>query len=119
MSSHPLNVRKRIPWGALIWTLPLAYVFWAPYQQHAGWLEWSTTAATLIVVLVLFLAGLTYAEHRRIVGGVCLVILLIAIGSLAWRPSGGIYFPVSAVFVAPAVAGGIGVSMALMSIIAV
>ena len=65
MSSHPLTVRKRVPWGFLVWTLPLAYVFWAPYQQRAGWFEWTATALTLAAVLALFLAAFAYDEHRR------------------------------------------------------
>ena len=102
MSSHLLSVRKPIPWGFLVWTLPLLYVFWAPYQQRAGWFEWAATALTLAAVLALFLAALTYDERRRIVAGICAALLVIAIGSLAYRPSGGIYFPVAAAFVAPA-----------------
>ena len=49
MSSHPPTVRKRVPWGFLVWTLPLAYVFWAPYQQRAGWFEWTVTTLTLLL----------------------------------------------------------------------
>jgi len=119
MSSHPPIVRKPIPWGFLVWTLPLLYVFWGPYQQHAGWLEWTATALTLAAVLALFLAALAYDEHRRIVAGICVVLLLIAIGFLAYRPSGGIYFPVAAAFVAPAVGGRVGLTLTILSAIAV
>ena len=119
MSSHPLSVRKPIPWGFLVWTLPLLYVFWAPYQQRAGWLEWTATALTLAAVLALFLAALAYDEHRRIVAGICVAVLLIAIGFLAYRPSGGIYFPVAAAFVAPAVGGRVGLTMTILSAVAV
>ena len=90
MSSHPLTVRKPVPWGFLVWTLPLAYVFWAPYQQRAGWFEWTATTLTLLVVLALFLTALTYDEHRRFVARICAALLLIAIGFLAYRPSGGL-----------------------------
>src|SRR5262245_50304192 len=62
MISQRLTVRKPVPWGFLVWTLPLAYVFWAPYQQGAGWFEWTATTLTLLVVLALFLAALTYDE---------------------------------------------------------
>ena len=119
MSSHPLSVRKPIPWGFLVWTLPLLYVFWAPYQQGAGWFEWTATALTLAAVLALFLAALAYDEHRRIVAGICVALLLIAIGFLAYRPSGGIYFPVAAAFVAPAVGGRVGLTMTILSAVAV
>ena len=108
-----------MPWGFLVWTLPLLYVFWAPYQQRAGWFEWTATALTLAAVLALFLAALAYDEHRRIVAGVCVALLLVAIGFLAYRPSGGIYFPVAAAFVAPAVGGRVGLTLTILSAIAV
>ena len=119
MSSHPLTVRKRVPWGFLVWTLPLAYVFWAPYQQRVGWFEWAATALTLAAVLALFLAALTYDEHRRFVARICVALLLIAIGFLAYRPSGGLYFCVAAAFVAPVVGGRVGLSMTIVSAVAV
>jgi two-component system sensor histidine kinase DesK len=118
MSSQQPTIRKPVPWGFLVWTLPLAYVFWAPYQNGAGWLEWTTTALTLGAVLALFLTGLTFDEHRRIVAAVCGALLLIAVGSLAYRPSGGLYFPVAAAFVAPAVGGSVGLSVAIVLAIA-
>ena len=118
MSAHQLIVRKKVPWGFLAWTLPWGYVFWAPYQQHASWLEWLVTALTLSVALALFLAGLTYAENRRFATGICIALLLISIGFLAYRPSGGIYFGIAAAFVAPAVGGSIGLSMAIVSAMA-
>jgi len=115
MNSHQLTVRKRVPWGFLAWTLPWGYVFWAPYQQHAGWFEWTATTLTLSAVLALFLAGLTYAENRKFVAGVCVALLLISIGFLAYRPSAGIYFGIAAAFVPPAVGGSIGLSMMILS----
>src|SRR5262245_4072845 len=105
MSSHQLTIEKRVPWGALAWSLPLLYVFWDPYQQRAGWFEWAVTALTLVTVLALFLAAVTYAEHRRPMARICGVLLIIAIGSLAYNPGGGIYFPVMANFVAYALGG--------------
>ena len=119
MSSHPPIVRKRVPWGFLVWTLPLAYVFWAPYQQRAGWFEWTATALSLAVVLTLFLAALTYDEHRRFVTGICVALLLVAIGFLGYRPSGGLYFPVLTAFVPAAVGGRVGLSMTIVSAVAV
>src|SRR6516162_4964634 len=118
MSTHQPTVRKRVPWGFLVWTLPWAYVFWAPYQQRAGWLEWTTTTLTLLAALALFMAALTYAEYRKLVGGICVALLLIAIGSLAYRPSGGIYFPIVATFIPGVVGGSIGLSMTLVSVVA-
>ena len=119
MSSHPLSDRKPIPWGFLVWTLPLLYVFWAPFQQRAGWFEWTATALALAAVLALFLAALAYDERRRIVAGICVALLLIAVGFLAYRPSGGIYFPVAAAFVAPAIGGRVGLTMTILSAVAV
>ena len=119
MSSHPLSVRKPIPWGFLVWTLPLLYVFWAPYQQRAGWLEWTATTLTLLAVLALFLTALTDVEHRRLVAGICVALLLIASGFLAYRPSGGLYVPVAAAFAPAAAGGGIRLSMTVVSAVAV
>ncbi len=119
MSSHPLTVPKHVPWGFLVWMLPLAYVFWAPYQQRAGWFEWTATTLTLLAVLALFLTALTYVEQRRLVAVVCVALLLIASGFLAYRPSGGLYFPVAAAFVPAAVGGGIRLSMTVVSAVAV
>ena len=112
-------VRKPVPWGFLVWTLPLAYVFWAPYQQGAGWFEWALTTLTLLVVLALFLAALTYDEHQTFVASICVALLLIAIGFLAYRPSGGLYFPVAAAFVAPAVSGHVRWSMTIVTAIGI
>jgi two-component system sensor histidine kinase DesK len=114
MSSHSNPIPKPIPWGFLVWTLPLLYVFWAPYQQRADWFEWTATVFTLAAVLALFLAALAYDEHRRIVGGACLALLLVAVGFLAYRPSGGIYFPVAAAFVAPTIGGRVGPTMTVL-----
>jgi two-component system sensor histidine kinase DesK len=119
MSAHPLTVRKPVPWGYLVWTLPLAYVYWAPYQQRAGWLEWTATTVTVVIVLALFLAALAYDEYRRVVARICVALLLIAIGFLAYRPSGGLYFPVAAAFVAAAWGGSTGLSMTIVSGVAV
>jgi two-component system sensor histidine kinase DesK len=119
MLSHQLTGRKRVPWGFLAWAVPLAYVFWDPYQRHAGWFEWTATAATLLAVLAFFLAGITHAENRRVAAGICVALLLIASGFLAYRASGGIYFPVVATFVPAAVGGSIGLSMAIVFALAV
>lgn len=119
MSPHPPSVRRRIPWGYLVYTLPLAYVFWAPYEHGAGALEWIVTALTFAAVLALFLAGLTYGGHRRLAAALCVSLLLIAIGALAYRPGGGLYFPVAATFVPVAAAGSMPLLMTLLSAIAV
>jgi two-component system sensor histidine kinase DesK len=42
----------------------------------------------------------------------------MAVGFLAYRPSGALYFPMAAAFIAPAVGGRIGLSMALVFAIA-
>jgi two-component system, NarL family, sensor histidine kinase DesK len=119
MNSDPLTVRKRVPWGFLTWAVPLAYVFWAPYQQRAGWFEWTATTLTLAAVLALFLTGITHGEHRKLCAAVCVALLGIALSFLGYRPSGGIYFPVAAAFVPAAVAGSVGWSMAIVFAIAV
>jgi two-component system sensor histidine kinase DesK len=119
MSSHAPTAPKRVPWGFLVWTLPLAYVFWDPYRLGATWLEWVTTAATLAVVLALFLTGITYDEQRKIVGRVCVALLLIALAGVAYRPSFGLYFPVAAAFVGSAVGGRLSWSVAILSAMAV
>lgn len=119
MSSHPLTARKRVPWHFLVWTLPMAYVFWAPYQQGAGWIEWTATTLVLAAVLTLFMAALTYAEYPRFVAGLCAALLLIAASFLAYRPSGGIYFPVVTAIAPSVVSGRIGFSMAITSAVAV
>lgn len=117
MSPHHVTPR-RIPWGYLIWTMPLAYVFWGPYQAHAAGWEWLATAGALGVVLALFLAGLTYIEHRRLITAICAALLLMALASLAWRPAGGIYFPVVATFLPAVVAGRLSLSVLLLSVLA-
>jgi two-component system sensor histidine kinase DesK len=114
MSTDPLTARKRVPWGFLAWTVPLAYVFWAPYQQRAGWFEWTATALGLLAVLALFLAGIARGEKRGFSAAVCIALLCIAVGFLAYPPSGGIYFPVAAAFVPAAVGGGVGWSLAIV-----
>ncbi|HEY6456793.1 MAG TPA: histidine kinase, partial [Steroidobacteraceae bacterium] len=114
MSSDPMIARKRMPWGFLAWTVPLAYVFWAPYERRAGWFEWTATTLTLAAVLALFLAGIARDGDRKYSAGVCVALLCIAVGFLAYRPSGGIYFPVAAAFVPAAVAGGIRLSLAIV-----
>jgi len=108
-----------VPWGYLVWTLPLAYVFWTPYQQHAGWFEWTATALTLSTVLALFLTALTYAEDPGLVSGICVALLLMAIAFLAYRPSGSLYFPVAAAFVPAAVRGRTGLSLTILCIVAI
>ena len=114
MSSDALSARKRVPWGFLAWAVPLGYVFWAPYQQRAGWIEWTITALTLAVVLVLFLAGIAHAENRQRSTYACIALLCIAVGFLGYRPSGGIYFPVAVTFVPAAVGGKVRLSMAIV-----
>lgn len=118
MISHESTAQQRVPWGSLTWAAPLAYVFWAPYQHRAGWFEWTVTTLTLSVVLALFLAGLTYPESRRVIARICVALVLVAIGALAYRPSGGIYFPVAAVFVGGAAGGSMGLSMTIVCAIA-
>jgi two-component system sensor histidine kinase DesK len=112
MSTDPMTARKRVPWGFLAWTVPLAYVFWAPYEHGAGWFEWTVTALCLLAVLALFLAGMARGERQGFSAGICITLSCIAVGSLAYRPSGGIYFPVAAAFVPAAVGGSVGLSLA-------
>jgi two-component system sensor histidine kinase DesK len=117
MNADPLTARKRMPWGFLSWTVPLAYVFWAPYRRGAGWFEWTITALSLAAVLALFLAGIPRGEQRRFSAGICVALLCIAVGFLGYRPSGGIYFPVAAAFVPAAAGGSVGLSLAIVFVI--
>lgn len=119
MSSKPAISRRRVPWHLLVWTLPMAYVFWDPLQQHAAWTEWAVTAFVLAAVLALFLSALTYVDHPRFVGALCGSLLLIAAGFLSYRPSGGIFFPVVAALVPAAVRGRIVSSMTIIVAVAV
>jgi two-component system sensor histidine kinase DesK len=114
MTLDPLTAGKRVPWGFLAWTVPLAYVFWAPYQQRAGWFEWTATALTLAAVLALFLAGIARGEDRKFSAGISVALMCIAVSFLGYRPSGGLYFPVAAAFVPAAVGGGIRLSLAII-----
>lgn len=114
MSSDPMTARKRLPWGFLAWTIPLAYVFWAPYEQHAGWFEWTATTLTLAAVLALFLTGIAHGEDRKYSAAVCVALLCIAGAFLGYRPSGGIYFPVAAAFVPAALGGGVALCLAIV-----
>jgi len=118
MSSHPQTTAKRVPWGYLVWTLPLAYVFWAPYQHGTGLLEWAITALTLVAVLTLFLTGLTFDHDPKVVAYICVALLVIATAALAYRPAAGLYFPVAAACVAPAMAGRVRGTLALVALIA-
>lgn len=118
MSPQPWIPRRRVPWHLLVWTLPMAYVFWDPLQLRAGWVEWIATVSILATVLALFLAALTYADHSRFVAFVCAALLLIAAGFLFYRPSGGIYFPVVAAVAPAAVRGRIAGSMAIAMAVA-
>ena len=117
MRTQQLTVHKRIPWGYLLWTLPLGYVFWAPWQQHGGWVEWMVTTLSLLAVLTLLLAGLTY-KNRRVSAGICAALLATAVCFLAYRASFGLYFPVAATFV-PAAVRHRGWSTALVGAIAI
>jgi two-component system sensor histidine kinase DesK len=46
-------------------------------------------------------------------------LLLVAVGFLAYRPSGGLYFCVAAAFVAPAVGGRVGPALGILAAVAV
>ena len=83
----------------------MGYVFFDPWQRHAPAIEWFATSATLIAAFALFLAGLTSLEDKRLVRGACAAILALAIGFLAYRPSGAIYFALGAALIPYTVAG--------------
>jgi two-component system sensor histidine kinase DesK len=76
------------------------------------------TALTLLAVLALFLAGLTFLEERRATARICATLFCIAVLSLAYRPGGGLYFPVAATFV-PAIVGGLAGSVTIIAGIAI
>jgi len=104
-------------WGALFFTLPLAYVFVDPYQRQAAWPEWMLTSLGFAAALGLCVVGIRYSRDMRVARGVCVATLLLAMVFLAFRPAGAILFPMAAAFAPLAVAGRIGWSVALTLLI--
>ena len=117
MNSSSGQDAQRIPWGSLLWTLPLGYVFFDPWQQGAAPIEWLLTGLALSANLALYLLGLTCVADQRVTRLVCGAILSIAVTFVAYRPSGAIYFPLAAAFAPFTVRGGVPVSAALITAI--
>jgi two-component system sensor histidine kinase DesK len=120
MNASPPVSRRPIRWSALFWALPLAYVFYDPWQQRANLGEWLVTSVALAGILVLLLIGMAFWEDKdkRVLRVVCGSVLAVAICFLAYRPSGGIFFPMAAVFVPFAVGANIPIAVALIAGIA-
>jgi two-component system sensor histidine kinase DesK len=112
--------RRPIRWSALFWALPLAYVFYDPWQQRASLREWVVTSVALAGILALLLIGIAFWDHKdkKVLRGVCAAVLAIAICFLAYRPSGGMFFPMAAVFVPFAVGANIPIAVVLIACIA-
>jgi len=110
--------RGKILWGNLFFALPLGYVFYDPIKQQASLLEWVITALTFFTVMALFLFGISNIEVARVARKVCAAIFLIAIASVAYRPSGAIYFAMTGVFVPFAVGPNVRLSALLIAGIA-
>lgn len=97
--------RRRTPWGALCWGLPMAYVFWDPLHRGASWLEWTLTALAFAIFAAMYVVGVAYWYDRRTVALVCAGTTLLAIVFYAFRFSGSFFFAFVAAFV-PLAAGG-------------
>jgi two-component system, NarL family, sensor histidine kinase DesK len=97
--------RRRTPWGAIFWAVPVAYVFLDPYQRGAHWVEWTLTTLAFVIFLLLYLAGMMYWDNRRILAGVCWGVLALGMAFFGLRYSGAVFFTMVAAF-APFTVGG-------------
>jgi two-component system, NarL family, sensor histidine kinase DesK len=97
--------RKRTPWGAIFWALPVAYVFFDPYQRGAHWVEWLLTTLAFVVFVLLYVAGMMYWDNRRILAGVCWAVLGLGMAFFGFRYAGAVFFTIVAAFV-PFTVGG-------------
>ena len=102
---------RSIQWNTLFFALPLGYVFYDPFQQRAHWSEWFVTGLALTTVFALFLTGITFWDNKKVARRIGGALLAVAVGFMAYRPSGGIFFPMTAVFVPFA----IGINRPLLS----
>jgi len=106
--------RLRTPWGALFWAVPMAYIFFDPYQRGAHWLEWALTALAFAMFIALYLLGMAYFYERRIMAWVCAGVTLLGIVFFAFRYSGMIFLTLVAAFVPFTVGGNIPRSVGLI-----
>jgi two-component system sensor histidine kinase DesK len=84
--------RKRTPWGAIFWAVPVIYVFVSPYQRGAHWIEWVLTTLAFVIFVVLYIVGMMYWDNRRILAGVCWGVLGLGIAFFGFRYSGAVFF---------------------------
>lgn len=106
--------RQRTPWGALAWALPMAYIFFGPYERGAHWLEWAITIAAFAIFFGLYTLGLMYADNPRTLAIVCCCVLLLAIAFFAYRVNGVLFFAIVAAFAPFTVRGNVPRSIALI-----
>lgn len=101
-------------WGALIWAVPMLYVFWDPFQRRAHWAEWLVTGLALAGFLAFYTIGLIHWSNRRIVIRVCIAVTVLAATFTLYRPAGVIFFALVAAFGPFAVDGNIRRSAAII-----
>ncbi len=107
--------RNKPLWGGLFWYLPCLYVFQAPYQNHAGWVEWTLTSIGFVLFFGLYAVGLIYWSDKKILRLVCAATATLAAIYTAYLPTFGLYFALVAAFIPFTVDGRIGWSAALIA----
>jgi two-component system, NarL family, sensor histidine kinase DesK len=106
--------RRRTPWGAIFWALPVAYVFVDPYQRGANWAEWVLTTLAFVIFVLLYVAGMMYWDNRRILAGICWAVLGLGMAFFGFRYSGAVFFTIVAAFLPFTVNGNAARSAALV-----
>jgi two-component system, NarL family, sensor histidine kinase DesK len=97
--------RRRTPWGAIFWAVPVIYVFFDPYQRGAHWIEWALTTLAFATFVLLYIAGMMYWDNRRILAGVCCAVLGLGMVFFGFRYSAAVFF-VFVVAIVPFTVGG-------------
>jgi hypothetical protein len=105
-------------WGGLVWALPMAYVFVAPFQRGSGWLEWLITGAVFAVFLALYTAGLIYWHRQRAIRLGCGIGAILAVCFTAYSPSGAIFLTLVAAFIPFGFGGRFAPSIAFVVLVA-
>src|SRR4051812_45213807 len=79
-------------WGGLFGAVPVAWIFWAPYQHNAGAVEWLLTSLAYLFFFTIYLLYIIYWSRKKIVLNVCIAMMPLAISFTAYRPSGITFF---------------------------
>lgn len=79
-------------WGALFGAIPVTWIFWEPWQQQAGALEWALTALAFFIFLLLYAVYVIYWSRREWLVYICFSMAALAVLFTAYRPSGVIFF---------------------------